>query len=99
METQNTELKVPILKKDSTISITLNYSQMGALVQSLFIIAGHWSEEKRNEFKEILEQKGQLKDAEQITYILIDQIYRNALNIAKAEDKIEMTGITRAPIN
>ena len=99
METVNGELKVPILKKDAIINIELNYSQMGALVQSLFIFASHWDDAKRKQFQEVLEKKGKLDDPEFITYILLDQIYRNTILKAQQEDKIEMTDVSMSALS
>jgi hypothetical protein len=87
-------LKVPIVKKDAIVPIEMNYTEIACLVQGLFLIAGRWTPEQIEEFKQLLESKVTSKDPQQITYIVLDQFYRKILSKAKELDMIEYSEMT-----
>lgn len=99
MESQ--EQKVPILKQDAKVMVEVDFNSAGAIAQSLFVIAGKWTDEERKEFQTLLNEKKELSDISQLCYIYLDRLYRLILVEAKKTEQLEYRDLNQAanPLN
>ena len=88
------KLSIPVIKKDALVNIDISYAECGAIVNSLFSLAKGSAPMDLEEFKKLIEGGLEVKDQIQITYLILDKLYRKILEQAKKNDQIEMTEFT-----
>ena len=81
--------KVPVFKEDSKIDITLSTHEISAIVQAIFMISENWNQEDVDNLKKTLEERKLLEDPRQITFVLLDGVYRRILQKGKELDLLE----------
>lgn len=86
-------MTVPIISKNQEVEIKLTTQEISAIVQAIFLISEKWTPTDVETMKSILEKKETLSDPRQITFVLLDRIYRKLLKKAQEEGKCEDTEV------
>lgn len=91
--------KIPILKKEETVDVSLNFNQIGAIAQAVFLIASNWQKhepEKVEQFKSLLEKREPITDVTMACFLYLDLLYKTVIKKAEEEGKVEYVDFANA---
>ncbi len=87
-------IKVPVIKKDSEVTVTLNTNEISSIVQAIFFISKDWTPADVESIKKGILEKTTFTDPKQITFLLLDRVYKKLLREAQAKGLTEETDFT-----
>lgn len=88
--TNQNELKVPKIKNDASITVEgITFSEAAVLVQTLYDIVAKWSEQEKQDFILLCNEKKPTTNNSQVVYIHIHNLYNKILNSAIAQGQTE----------
>ena len=98
-ETQEIPSTIPVLRKDAEFTMKINYNDLGAISQAIFLITENWKNhepQKIEDLKKILQDRGQISDLSHHAFLILDNFYKRCISEAKLQGVTEEIDIKSA---
>ena len=86
--------KIPVIKPEAMVTIELNSQEISAIVQAIFYISEGWTKDNVDEIITTLQAQKPLTDPRQITFVLLDRVYKKLLKEAQDTNQTAETELT-----
>lgn len=86
--------KIPMIKPEAEVTVTLNNQEISAIIQAIFYISEGWTRDNVDEIITSLQAQKPLTDPRQITFVLLDRVYKKLLKEAQEKGMCTETDVT-----